>query len=144
MAMHTSDKRARCERRLNIYIGAGALYIAAAAVYLVMQWQHGELARPTNLLWLVGAAAFAWGIVHSLRIRAELRQGEIVALDERQQAAAGKAGLGAVKIMTFVTTIVVGVQTAVNGSLPLTPTLLLLALLAVFYGEYVYHLRRMS
>jgi hypothetical protein len=142
--MQGTDKRARHERRLKIYVAAGALYLVCAAVQLFLDWRHGDLARPANLLWLVGSAVFAWGIAHSLRVLADVRQGEVVGPDERQQAAAGRAGLGAVKVMVFVMALVVGVQTGDSGSLPLTPTLLLVLLLAVFFGEYVFYLRRMT
>ncbi len=142
--METTDRRARTERRLKIYVAAGVVYLACAAAQLLMQLQQGDLGRPANLLWLVGAAAFAWGIVHSLRTLAAVRAGAAVEPDERAQSAAGKAGLGTVRVMIFVTALVVGVQTGVHGSLPLTPTLLLVALLAVFFGEYVFYLRRMS
>ena len=144
MTMRNTDNRARHERRLKIYVAAGVVYIGCAAVQLVIEWRRGDLAQPSNLLWLIGAAAFAWGVAHSLRVLADVRQGEVVGPDERQQAAAGKAGLGAVKVMIFLMALVVGIQTGVNGSLPPTPTLLLVALLAVFFGEYVFHLRRMS
>jgi hypothetical protein len=144
MMVENTDRRARHQRRLKIYIAAGVLYIACAAAQLVLDWRHGDLARPANLLWLIGAVAFAWGIAHSLRVLTDVRHGGIVGPDERQQMAAGTAGLGAVKVMVFVTALVVGVQTGASGSLPLTPTLLLVALLAVFFGEYVFFLRRMS
>jgi hypothetical protein len=144
MTTQNTGKQMRDERRLKIYIGAGALYLVCAAVQLVGEWRHGDLAQPANLLWLVGAVAFAWGIVHSLRVLAEARQGEVVGPDERQRVAAGRAGLATVKVMVFVTAAVVGVQTGADGALPLAPTLLLVVLLAVFYGEYAFHLRRMS
>jgi uncharacterized membrane protein len=144
MTMSTTDRRTRTERRLKIYIGGGAVYLIAAAAQLVSEWRRGDPGQPGNLLWLVGAAAFAWGIAHSLRVLALARRGDVVDPDERALLAAGRAGLGTVKVMVFVMSLVVGIQTGADGSIPLTPALLLVALLGVFFGEYVFYLRRMS
>jgi len=145
--MNGTDKtggRDRALRRLRMYVWTGAAYVCVAIVWLYVAWRRGDLAQPINLIWLTGAVIFALGIIRSLRHLPAARGGEIGEPDERAQLAAGKAALAAVRYMIAVMAIAVGVQAGTTGSLPLTTSVLWVALIGLFLGHYVHYLRKMG
>lgn len=139
--------REKAIRRLRFGLWCGVIYLVGAGLGIITGHFTGELSTRATLLWLLGSAVYLAGIAVGMRRLRRIRAGDPAAslgCDERQEYIAYKAGYATALWTVLILTAHLTGTWAETGRFPVETVVMLLLVLLIYSGYYLYYLRKYS
>ena len=140
------SKKESTLKALYTYIILGGIYLSGAVIWFVISYLRNELDSPVTLFWVGGAVVYIIMILVSAKKAEQLKSGHVSAAslqpDERAEYIIGKTSHATILWGLLLLLAYIGGETGSTGRVPIDACIFLLAVVIIYFGHYIYYLRR--
>ncbi len=140
------SKKESTLKALYTYIIFGGIYLLGAVIWFAISYFRNELNSPVTLFWVAGAVVYIIMMLVSAKKAVKLKSGEVSAAsllpDERAEYITGKTAHAAILWGLLLLLAYIGGETGSTGRVPVDACIFLLAVVIIYFGHYIYYLRK--